>query len=149
MATWQMTCTIKNTKNRLGQGGTAQSGFTLIELMVVITIILILASIAAGQYQKTVLRAKETKLKSELAVMRKAIQDYTTDKECGPSSLDDLVTNNYLRMIPADPITNASDWVTKSDDVGYSPEQTCYGVTDVSSGSDQVSPFENTAYSSW
>jgi general secretion pathway protein G len=149
MATWQMTCTIKNTKNRLGQGGTAHSGFTLIELMVVITIILILASIAAGQYQKTVLRAKETKLKSELAVMRKAIQDYTTDKECGPSSLDDLVTNNYLRMIPADPITNASDWVTKSDDVGYSPEQTCYGVTDVNSGSDQVSPFENTAYSSW
>ena len=144
-----MMCGIKNTKNRLGQDGTAQSGFTLIELMVVITIILILASIAAGQYQKTVLRAKETKLKSELAVMRKAIQDYTTDKECGPSSLDDLVTNNYLRMIPADPITNASDWVTKSDDVGYSPEQTCYGVTDVNSGSDQVSPFENTAYSSW
>jgi general secretion pathway protein G len=140
---------MKNTKNRLGPAGTAQGGFTLIELMVVITIILILASIAAGQYQKTVLRAKETKLKSELAVMRKAIQDYTTDKECGPSSLDDLVTNNYLRIIPADPITNASDWVTKSDDVGYSPEQTCYGVTDVNSGSDQVSPFENTAYSSW
>jgi general secretion pathway protein G len=144
-----MMCRIKNTKSRLGQGGTAQSGFTLIELMVVITIILILASIAAGQYQKTVLRAKEAKLKSELAVMRKAIQDYTTDKECGPSSLDDLVTNNYLRMIPADPITNAPDWVTKSDDVGYSPEQTCYGVTDVNSGSDQVSPFESTAYSSW
>src|SRR5580698_7453870 len=117
-----MMCRIKNAKSRFGQDGTAQSGFTLIELMVVITIILILASIAAGQYQKTVLRAKETKLKSELAVMRKAIQDYTTDKECGPSSLDDLVTNNYLRMIPADPITNASD---------------------------QVSPFENTAYSSW
>jgi general secretion pathway protein G len=144
-----MMCRMKNTKNRLGPAGTAQGGFTLIELMVVITIILILASIAAGQYQKTVLRAKETKLKSELAVMRKAIQDYTTDKECGPSSLDDLVTNNYLRIIPADPITNASDWVTKSDDVGYSPEQTCYGVTDVNSGSDQVSPFENTAYSSW
>jgi general secretion pathway protein G len=140
---------IKNVKSRLGQSGTAQSGFTLIELMVVITIILVLATIAAGQYRQTVLRAKETKLKSELTVMRKAIQDYTLDKECGPSSLDDLVNNNYLRTIPADPITNAPDWVTKSDDVGYSPEQTCYGITDVNSASDKVSPFENTAYSSW
>ena len=140
---------IKNAKSRFGQSGTAESGFTLIELMVVITIILVLAGIAAGQYQKTVLRAKETKLKSELAVIRRAIQDYTTDKECGPSSLDDLVTNNYLRMIPPDPITNAPDWTTKSDEVGYSPEQSCYGITDVNSASDKVSPFENTAYSSW
>jgi general secretion pathway protein G len=139
----------KNAKSRFGQSGTAESGFTLIELMVVITIILVLAGIAAGQYQKTVLRAKETKLKSELTVIRKAIQDYTQDKECGPSSLDDLVTNNYLRMIPPDPITNAPDWTTKSDDVGYSPEQSCYGITDVNSASDKVSPFENTAYSSW
>lgn len=140
---------IKSSKSRFGQNGTAESGFTLIELMVVITIILVLAGIAAGQYQKTVLRAKETKLKSELAVIRRAIQDYTTDKECGPSSLDDLVTNNYLRMIPPDPITNAPDWTTKSDEVGYSPEQSCYGITDVNSASDKVSPFENTAYSSW
>lgn len=140
---------IKEEKSRFGQSGTADSGFTLIELMVVITIILVLAGIAAGQYQKTVLRAKETKLKSELTVIRRAIQDYTQDKECGPSSLDDLVTNNYLRMIPPDPITNAPDWTTKSDDVGYSPEQSCYGITDVNSASDKVSPFENTAYSSW
>lgn len=140
---------IKSAKSRFGQNGTAESGFTLIELMVVITIILVLAGIAAGQYQKTVLRAKETKLKSELAVIRRAIQDYTTDKECGPSSLDDLVSNNYLRMIPPDPITNAPDWTTKSDEVGYSPEQSCYGITDVNSASDKVSPFENTAYSSW
>ena len=140
---------IKKEKSRFGQSGRAESGFTLIELMVVITIILVLAGIAAGQYQKTVLRAKETKLKSELTVIRRAIQDYTQDKECGPSSLDDLVTNNYLRMIPPDPITNAPDWTTKSDDVGYSPEQSCYGITDVNSASDKVSPFENTAYSSW
>jgi general secretion pathway protein G len=140
---------MKLAKSRFAQGGTAQSGFTLIELMVVITIILILAGIAAGQYQKTVLKAKETKLRSELNVMRKAIQDYTLDKECGPSSLDDLVNNNYLRAIPTDPITNAKDWITKSDDVGFSPEQSCYGITDVNSASDKVSPFDNTAYSSW
>ncbi|MGC1257459.1 MAG: type II secretion system protein [Candidatus Acidiferrales bacterium] len=140
---------INRAKGRLGRGGAAQDGFTLIELMVVVAIILILATIAAGQYQKTVLRAKETKLKSELHVMRKAIQDYTVDKECGPSSLDDLVSNNYLSKIPDDPITGGADWVTTSDNVGYSPEQSCYGITDLKSASDKVSPFENTAYSSW
>jgi general secretion pathway protein G len=140
---------IKNSQTRLGQSGMAQRGFTLLELMVVVTIILILATIAAGQYQKTVLKAKEAKLQSELQVMRKAIQDYTMDKECGPSSLNDLVTANYLSRIPEDPITNAADWVTKSDDVGYSPEQSCYGITDLNSASDKVSPFTNTAYSSW
>ena len=140
---------LKRLQMKFDQRGTTQDGFTLIELMVVITIILILATIAAGQYQKTVLRAKETKLRSELAVLRNAIHDYTLDKECGPSSLDDLVQNNYLRQIPVDPITNAPDWVTTSDDVGYSPEQSCYGITDVKSASDKVSPFESTAYSSW
>jgi general secretion pathway protein G len=140
---------LNHARSRLEQSRTAQEGFTLIELMVVVTIILILATIAAGQYQKTVLRAKETKLKAELQVMRRAIYDYTTDKECGPSSLDDLVSNNYLSKIPDDPITGGPDWVTTSDDVGYSPEQSCYGITDVKSASDKVSPFENTAYSSW
>ncbi|MGA7855251.1 MAG: type II secretion system protein [Candidatus Acidiferrales bacterium] len=140
---------LNHARSTLEKNRTAQDGFTLIELMVVITIILILATIAAGQYQKTVLRAKETKLKSELHVMRKAIQDYTVDKECGPSSLDDLVSNNYLSKIPDDPITGGPDWVTTSDNVGYSPEQSCYGITDVKSASDKVSPFESTAYSSW
>lgn len=138
-----------NSQTRLAQSGRAQRGFTLMELMVVVTIVLILATIAAGQYQKTVLKAKEAKLQSELQVMRKAIQDYTMDKECGPSSLNDLVTANYLSRIPDDPITNTADWATKSEDVGYSPEQSCYGITDVNSASDKVSPFTNTAYSSW
>ncbi|MGA7918984.1 MAG: prepilin-type N-terminal cleavage/methylation domain-containing protein [Candidatus Acidiferrales bacterium] len=129
--------------------GTADRGFTLIELMLVIAIIIILAGMAAGRYEQTVVKAKETKLMSDLAVMRKAIQDYTLDKECGPSSLDDLVTANYLRSIPEDPITQAKDWVTKSDDIAMSPEQTCYGITDLNSASDKTSPFTNTAYSSW
>jgi general secretion pathway protein G len=126
-----------------------ERGFTLIELMLVVAIIVILAGMAAGRYEQTVVKAKETKLMSDLSVMRKAIQDYTLDKECGPSSLDDLVTANYLRSIPEDPITQARDWVTKSDDVAMSPEQTCYGITDVNSSSDKTSPFTNTAYSSW
>ncbi len=129
--------------------GAADRGFTLIELMLVIAIIIILAGMAAGRYEQTVVKAKETKLLSDLAVMRKAIQDYTLDKECGPSSLDDLVTANYLRSIPEDPITQAKDWVTKSDDIAMSPEQTCYGITDVNSSSDKTSPFTNSSYSSW
>ena len=117
--------------------------------MVVMTIIVILMTIATAKFEQMVVRANETTLSSDLNVMRQAIQDYTLDKECGPSSLDDLVSNNYLRTVPKDPITGAPDWVTKSDDVALSPEQSCYGITDVNSASDKVSPFESTPYSSW
>ncbi len=136
-------------KSGLGRRGPAQRGFTLLELMVVMAIIVILMTIATGKFQQMVTRAKEAALKSDLKVMRQAIQDYTRDKECGPSSLDDLVSNNYLRSVPKDPITNETDWVTKSDDIALSPEQSCYGISDVNSQSDTVSPFESTPYSSW
>lgn len=140
------------TTGRSGRGdliGRAQRGFTLIELMVVMAIVVILMTIAAGKFQQMVTRAREATLASDLKVMRQAIQDYTRDKECGPSSLDDLVSNNYLRSVPKDPITNATDWVTKSDDIALSPEQSCYGISDVNSASDAVSPFTSTPYSSW
>jgi len=129
--------------------GVAQRGFTLLELMVVMAIIVILMTIATAKFEQMVVRAKEATLKSDLKVMRQAIQDYTRDKECGPSSLDDLVSNNYLRSVPKDPVTNETDWVTKSDDVALSPEQSCYGISDVNSSSDKLSPFESTPYSSW
>jgi general secretion pathway protein G len=118
-------------------------------MMVVIAIILILVTLAAGQYQQSVRRAHETALKTDLKVMREAIEDYTRDKECGPSSLDDLVTNKYIGTVPDDPFTHAKDWVTSEDDISISPEQTCNGISGVHSASDEVSPFENTAYSSW
>jgi general secretion pathway protein G len=124
-------------------------GFTMLELMVVITIILILASIGIGRYQQSILRAKEAALKQDLSVMRQAIQQYTLDKEAAPQSLDDLVSAGYLGAIPVDPLTRAKDWQTVSEDVLLSPDQTTTGITDVHSGSDQVSPFERTAYSSW
>jgi general secretion pathway protein G len=126
-----------------------QRGFTMLELMVVITIILILVSIGIGRYQQSVLRAKESSLKQDLSVMRQAIQQYTLDKEAAPQSLDDLVSAGYLGGVPVDPITRAKDWQTVSEDVLLSPDQTTTGITDVHSGSDQVSPFEHTAYSSW
>ncbi|MGB8541981.1 MAG: prepilin-type N-terminal cleavage/methylation domain-containing protein [Candidatus Acidiferrales bacterium] len=130
-------------------GQFTQRGFTLIELMCVIAIILILATISAGHYEKSVVRAKETTLHTDLKVMRDAIQHYTEDKEAAPSSLDDLVSAHYIQQIPNDPMTNAKDWVTTSEDFDLSPEQSSSGITDVHSASDTVSPFENTPYSSW
>ena len=135
--------------NRACGGRTTQRGFTLIELMVVVAIIMILATIAAGNYQKSVIRAKETTLRTDLKVMRDAIQHYTEDKEAAPSSLDDLVSAHYIQQIPTDPMTGMKDWVTASEDLEVSPEQSSSGITDVHSASDKMSPFENTPYSSW
>jgi general secretion pathway protein G len=142
------TRTIPGPRGR-AQRGAAQRGFTLLELMVVMAIIVILMTIATGKFEQMVVRAREATLASDLKVLRQAIQDYTRDKECGPSSLDDLVSNNYLRSVPKDPMTSQADWVTKSDDVSLSPEQSCYGISDVNSASDRLSPFTSTPYSSW
>lgn len=116
--------------------------------MIVITIILILAGMAAARYEQSVLRAKEATLKQDLFVMRNAIQQYTLDKEAGPSSLDDLVPK-YLSSVPNDPMTRTKDWQTESEQVLLDPLETTPGITDVHSGSDQVSPFEHTAYNTW
>jgi general secretion pathway protein G len=126
-----------------------QRGFTLLELMVVMFIVVILMTIATSRYEATITSAHEATLKSDLAVLRKGIQDYTLDKECGPSTLDDLATAKYVSAIPDDPMTRAKDWVTVEDDISLSPEQTCNGISDVHSASEGISPITNTAYSSW
>ncbi len=125
------------------------SGFTMIEMIVVIAIILVLIGMAAGRYEKSIIRSREAVLKQDLATMRNAIQQYTLDKEAGPQSLDDLVSAGYLREVPTDPITRERDWHTNFDNVLLSTDQTAPGIDDVHSASDAVSPFENTAYSSW
>jgi general secretion pathway protein G len=124
------------------------AGFSLLEMMVVVTIIMILAGIAATRYERSIQRAREATLKQDLFVMRNAIQQYTLDKEAGPSSLDDLVPK-YLAGIPVDPITRNKNWHTDSEQVLLDPLQTTPGITDVHSSSDQVSQIENTPYSSW
>jgi general secretion pathway protein G len=131
------------------RAGENSRGFTMLELMVVIAIILVLIGIAAGRYEKSVLRAREAVLKQDLQTMRNAIQQYTLDKAAGPQSLDDLVSAGYLREVPTDPITRARDWHTDFDNVLLSTDQTSPGITDVHSTADSVSPFESSPYSSW
>lgn len=123
-------------------------GFTLIELLLVISIILILVGIAAGNYRRTIVRANETVLKQDLMEMRKAIDNYTYDKQAAPQSLDDLVPD-YLRAVPKDPITQQNDWVPKVDSVVLTPDQASTGITDVHSASEKASPFDGTAYNTW
>jgi general secretion pathway protein G len=126
-----------------------QRGFTLIELMIVISIILILVSIAAPIYSTSIVRAKEAVLKDDLFTMRSVISQYTLDKQKAPQSLDDLVQAGYLKQIPMDPFTNARDsWTVDQEDVLLSVDQQQPGITDVHSGSTATSS-DGTPYSSW
>src|ERR1700729_2339886 len=133
--------------------GSARRGscFTLIELMIVITIIFILVGIAAARYDRSVQRAKEATLKTDLQVMRQAIDNYTLDKEAAPQSLEDLVNPEapYLREVPMDPMTRAKDWHLDYGDLVLSPDQTNNGIVDVHSSSTLPSSIDGTPYSSW
>jgi general secretion pathway protein G len=134
---------------RRSRGVLMEAGFTLIELMIVITIILILIGMGAQRYEKSVQRAREATLKHDLMVMRQSIDNYTLDKQAAPQSLEDLVQAGYLRIVPRDPITGAADWVPQYDSVVLSSDQTSTGIVDVHSSSSRVSAFENTPYNEW
>jgi general secretion pathway protein G len=126
-----------------------ECAFTLLEVIMVLTIIIILATLAAGSYQRSLVRAREAALHQDLSEMRKAIDNYTMDKEAAPTSLDDLISAQYLHEIPVDPMTGQRQWNTNDCDTVMSPDQTATGICEVHSMSDDVSPFENSAYSSW
>jgi general secretion pathway protein G len=125
-----------------------KKGFTLIELMIVISIMSILISIAVPIYKQSILRSKEAVLRQNLDSLRHVIDAYTYDKRKAPQSLDDLVSAGYLKKIPVDPITNQADWQVVTEDTLASIDQTEPGVNDVHSASNLVST-EGTPYSSW
>ena len=137
----------KSRANSAPRGRT--SGFTLIEIMVVLTIIAILVGMAAVRYDRSMVNAREAVLKQDLQALRGAIQQYTLDKQQAPQSLEELASAGYLREVPTDPITRTKDWELVFEDVMLSPDQTGSGLTDVRSKSDAVSQSDGTAYSSW
>ena len=123
-------------------------GYTLIELIIVMAIVSILMAIAVPQYQKSLRRTKETMLHSHLQTLRTVIDEFTFDKKKAPQTLQDLVTEGYLRAVPIDPITGNDQWRTVQEDSLSAVDQTEPGIFDVRSLSDQIS-LEGTSYSEW
>ena len=132
---------------KLKQVNTRQPGFTLLELMIVISIIIILASITLPQYQKTIVHTRETVLKDDLRKMRSLIDQFAADKGRLPQSLEEIADDGYMREVPTDPFTGQKDWAltTGEDPNSLEGEQ---GLTDVHSSSAEIST-EGTPYSEW
>jgi len=117
--------------------------------MIVMTVVTVLISLAVPMYQKSIVRAKESVLRSNLFTIRTLIDEYTFDKQKAPQALEELVREGYLRQVPLDPITGSNQtWKVVMEDVMSSVNQTEPGIFDVRSGSDQTS-LEGTPYSEW
>jgi general secretion pathway protein G len=125
-----------------------RNGFTLIELMIVMAIIVILISVAIPFYQKSITRAKESVLHSNLSAMRNAIDEYSYDKQKAPQQLSDLVSEGYLRDVPKDPITGDNNWKIIMEDASSSVDSSEPGIFDIRSESPKMS-LEQTPYSEW
>ena len=126
-----------------------EAGFTLMELMIVMMIIGVLTTLAIPSFVSAVRNAREAVLKEDLRVMCSAIDSYTMDKQKAPQSLQDLVQEGYLKVIPEDPMTKSRDtWNTDVSDSLHSLDQTDPGIDDVHSGS-QETGTDGQPYSTW
>jgi len=123
-------------------------GFTLLELVIVISVIMIFMAIAIPAYSRSILAARERALRSDLNLLRQDIWRYTLDKQKAPQSLDDLRGAGYITRIPDDPMTREPNWEVVQDEVLLSPDQQDSGVIDVHSASNATA-IDGTAYSSW
>jgi general secretion pathway protein G len=131
---------------RLGRHSTR--GFTLLEMMIVISIVLILMAVALPIYNTSILRSREAVLRQDLFTLRSVISQYTLDKQKAPQSLDDVVQAGYLRQIPNDPMTGQPNWEVVQEDVLLAVDQQDPGISDVHSAS-SATASDGTAYSSW
>ncbi|CAN5421184.1 prepilin-type N-terminal cleavage/methylation domain-containing protein [soil metagenome] len=137
------------TPQQIAASSQRESGFTLLELMIVMVVIGLLAAIAIPSYTNNVRNAKEAVLKEDLHTLRGAIDAYTVDKQKAPQTLDDLVQAGYLKVMPMDPFTRRTDtWVPVQSDSLSSMDQTQAGIDDVHSGA-QLNGSDGTSYSSW
>ena len=135
-------------RRHVNKGRCKERGFTLLELMIVISIILILMAVAVPMYTRTVMHSREAVLRQDLFTLRSVISQYTLDKQKAPQSLDDLVQAGYLRQIPPDPTTGQANWEVVQEDVLLAVDQQDPGISDVHSASNATAT-DGTAYSSW
>ena len=125
------------------------NGWTLIEMLVVISLVMILSTLALTQYRNSIVSAKEAAMRSNLFLMREAIDQYYADKGKYPDSLDALVSEKYLRTVPKDPITGSTDtWQTTQADPEPGATSAATGIYDVKSGAPGTS-LDGSNYADW
>jgi general secretion pathway protein G len=124
-------------------------GFTLIEMVIVIAIVMILLSMATANYRQSIQAARDASMKQDLFTLRHVIQEFTLDKQRAPQSLDDLISAGYLKEIPTDPCTKQKDWRTDQEDTLLAVDQNQPGITDVHSICPLMSSDGVTHYSEW
>ena len=124
-------------------------GFTMIEMLIVMTLVVILASVGMVQYRNTVTRAEESTLKENLFRMRDAMDQFYADKNKWPTDLAELVSAGYIREVPVDPITKSKDsWQTKPAEADPNSPGAAGGISDVHSGSERMG-LDGTPYADW
>jgi len=126
-----------------------RDGFTIIELLIVMTLVIILATVGMTQYRNAVTRSEEAVLKENLFRLRDAMDQFYADKNKWPADLTELVSEGYIREVPTDPMTKSKDtWQTTQAEPDANNPASAGGVDNVHSGSDRTS-LDGTRYADW